>query len=582
MAFSSSRALTTHIRQQPLCEAMYGRFHQGSLRQPEHHAPPPNPPATAEDNTSDDEDTHDTNSSSESTTDSNNDFPLLDDTSISHVEPSSPAQTITPSPQPPPEYHNGIEDPPQIPYLIHEQVEAALLQIMKEMKAPLHFYQRILSWACEAHRNKYHFMPERTTYHQQVDYFEKKYGMKSLRPQREPVIMEGPALTSTVVYFDFITSLKAIFEDPFINRDENLLVNPDDHFTPYVPPDGLLGEAITGSWYRHACDTMIKDPNKDFVLPIGTASDAVHITDSGTYSSHPVVFFPMILKRQIRNHPRTSRLLRYLPQPYVKRNLAQPSGKAKGSATRNLHQCLSVIFRSFSRAQIDDSLKNFNLRLGSQKKVVNLLIPHMFMICDTQGADYFCARPAYYGCHAVRINRACDATPDNCCDPSLRCNRIKQYQMQRIHNAYKDHPPKEKSRIFKKAYMVDCHNAFWDLNLGNCPYGIYSQCVSETLHQVENGILLQCLKQLFEAEFGTVLCGKIDNVAQWLSLQPRHRGEQQFGRIRFQHGLTQLTNTTASEKTMIATALVMILCTHDGKAAMASKYKKKIPTNATT
>jgi hypothetical protein len=92
--------------------------------------------------------------------------------------------------------------------------------------------------------------------------------MKSLRPQRELIAIEGPALNTTVVFFDFISSLKAIFEDPIINRDDNLLVNPDDHFTPYIPPDGLLGEAITGSWYRHACETMIKDPDKDLFFPL--------------------------------------------------------------------------------------------------------------------------------------------------------------------------------------------------------------------------------------------------------------------------------------------------------------------------
>ena len=162
-------------------------------------------------------------------------------------------------------------------------MEAALLEIMKEMKAPLYFYKRILNWACQAYHNKYHFMPVRTTYHQQVEYFEKKYGMHTLRPQRKVILIEGPALKATVVYFDFLSCLKAIFEDPFINRDENLLVNPDNHFTPYVPPDGLLGEAITGSWYRHACDTMIKDPNKDFVLPIGTASEGCCAHNRGWY-----------------------------------------------------------------------------------------------------------------------------------------------------------------------------------------------------------------------------------------------------------------------------------------------------------
>ena len=188
-------------------------------------------------------------------------------------------------------FTNGIDSPKTCPYFTSDQVEAALLEIMKEMKAPLYFYQRILNWARNAYILGYNFEPQRSTYHQQVAFFEQKYGMSSLRPQRESILIEGPALTATAVYFDFISSLKAIFEDPIINQDKNLLVNPGNHFTPYVPPDGLLGEAITGSWYRHACETMIKDKDKDFVLPIGTACDAMHITEGGNYSSHPVFFF---------------------------------------------------------------------------------------------------------------------------------------------------------------------------------------------------------------------------------------------------------------------------------------------------
>ena len=138
---------------------------------------------------------------------------------------------------------------------------------------------------------------------------------------------------------------------------------------------------------------MIKDPAKDFVLPIGTASDEVQISEKAQYKAHPVVFFPMIFKRNIRYQPRTCRVLGYVAHPHSKSRRPNPSGTARGQNTRNLHQQLRTIFYSFSQAQIDNSLKNFSLRLGSQTKVVNLLIPHMFMICDAQGADYFCGRP---------------------------------------------------------------------------------------------------------------------------------------------------------------------------------------------
>ena len=468
---------------------------------------------------------------------------------------------------------NGISTPPHIPYEIHHQVETALLEILKHVNAPLYLYQRVLAWACAAHKAGYKFLPTRTTYHTQVNYLESLYSMGNLRPRTAPALLEGPHLEATTVYFDFIASLKAIFEDPFINRDENLLVNADDHFTPYIPPDGLLGEAITGSWYQEACRTMIKDPTKDFVLPIGTASDEVEISSKANYKAHPVVFFPMILKRKIRYHHRTCRVLGYVACPHSKSKRPSPSGKDKGQNTRNLHLQLRTIFDGFSQAQIDDSLKNFSLRLGSQTKVVNLLIPHMLMICDAQGADYFCGRPLHYGQKAVRINRACNASPKRCGNPNRPCTHIIQSDLQELYGLHKDSEFSVKKDAFRRAYMYDCYNVFWDLNLGNCKHGIYSQCVSETLHSIENGVLKHALEQLFSHDFPAGLRNKLDEIAIWHSKQPRHTGHKLIGNVRFKTGFTKLTFTTAAEKTYITIALLMALTTEYGRKETRTSFR---------
>jgi hypothetical protein len=534
--FQSSRALMAHIHHHPTCARTYTPYLHPQPVIPTAPPLPSNPDDLEPDFPLDDE--HPESSEDSVATDG------LDDSVIS----------------------DGLADPIHLPFTLDDQVEVALLEILKSIGAPLGAYKRLMEWACAAHRRGYTFLPSRTTYHAQVQHFQKRYNMTPLRPERTNVFLEGHSLPTSTVWFDFLSNLKSILEDPFINCDANLLVNPDDHFKPYISPDGLLGEVLTGSWYRRTCERLIKDPEKDFVLPIATAADEVFITEKGQYKSHPFVMFPLIFKRHIRHHPRSTRVLGYISHPFRKSNRSRPSGRSRGQECRNLHVQLKIILKTFSEAQVSKQLRNFKLRLGSQTKVVNLIIPTPFIICDVQGADYFVCRPPHYGKHAIRINRACTAKPETCGNPRVPCEFITEQAMKDI---YRLRDPQQ----IKQAYMYDCYNAFWDLNWGNDIYGVYSGCLSETLHQLENGTLKHALDFKFSKEFGTRLCSKIDEIARWFTTFPRHHGEDEFGRIRFPRGITKLTFTTASEKTMIAIVFIMTTVTHKGQYYLKRRYK---------
>ena len=180
--------------------------------------------------------------------------------------------------------------------------------------------------------------------------------------------------------------------------------------------------------------------------------------------------------------------------------------------------------------------------------------------------------PPHYGLTAVSINRACNARPKRCGNPNRRCKHITEKDIKDVYYLASASNDIVKWTTLRKAYAYDCYNAFWDLNLGNCKYGIYGQCVSETLHSIENGVLKQALSQLFDIDFGAHLNGNIDSIVQWHSRQPWQRGQKQFGRIRFPTGITKLTFTTATEKTMVATALIMALCTDLGRCQVTRKF----------
>jgi hypothetical protein len=73
-----------------------------------------------------------------------------------------------------------------------------------------------------------------------------------------------------------------------LNRDENLVINPVDRFQQYSPPDGRLGECLSGSWYKHAWEEMEKDGICDYMIPIILYIDKTQISISGKLSIFPV------------------------------------------------------------------------------------------------------------------------------------------------------------------------------------------------------------------------------------------------------------------------------------------------------
>jgi hypothetical protein len=148
-----------------------------------------------------------------------------------------------------------------------------------------------MNWARQAFLEGYNFVPIQKTYRTQIDKLEKWMGMQDHRPEEKSI--EVPGIKNTVdtlkvTRFDFITQFKSLLDDPVLNRDENLVINPTDRFQKYSPPDGRLGECLSGSWYNHAWDEMVKDGICDFMIPIILYIDKTQISISGKLSICPV------------------------------------------------------------------------------------------------------------------------------------------------------------------------------------------------------------------------------------------------------------------------------------------------------
>ena len=75
--------------------------------------------------------------------------------------------------------------------------------------------------------------------------------------------------------------LLSLFNDVLLNQKKNLVVNTNNEFSKYIPPNNQLGEVKSGKWYKVAYDNCITDPDTDFLCPIILASDKTTILEMG-------------------------------------------------------------------------------------------------------------------------------------------------------------------------------------------------------------------------------------------------------------------------------------------------------------
>jgi hypothetical protein len=157
--------------------------------------------------------------------------------------------------------------------------ETKLLKILSDANAPHYLYKEVMNWGSAARLDNYHFNPTRSSRKAQVKYLEKWLQRQYSRPQQIPTPLPGPfpQVVQTTTFNFTNQSFTLIFDQVLFGNLDNLDVNVDDPFGKYVPPNGLLSTINLGQWYNRAYRHEVKDPSKDFMMPIIFACDETHL-----------------------------------------------------------------------------------------------------------------------------------------------------------------------------------------------------------------------------------------------------------------------------------------------------------------
>ena len=229
-----------------------------------------------------------------------------------------------------------------------------------------------------------------------------------------------------------------------------------------------------------------------------------------------------------------------------------------------------AILASVKEAQKEGALDNVMIRLGPYKKRVNLKIPVAFIIGDAQGGDYIVGRSAYYdGWKAKQCCRKCDAGPEQVesTTPGM-CRRLIQSEIEEMIR-------ENRLDELKALYQYDNVNAFFDLDYGGSPFGIFTAAMlTEALHQLEKGLIYDCLIILFKIYMKGEHRRQLDDiVSSWCELpsQKYAKGSMDsYPRLLFRDGITTLTNITANTVVGIMFATVLASLTKEGIELMST------------
>jgi len=481
--------------------------------------------------------------------------------------------------------------PTNIPYTNSELAETLLLKILGEAHAPHYLFQQILQWGQQVHKFGYDFEPTRLDRPAQIKALKRMLSQHSEVPEpiTTQIALSAPQATASVhsvpvTRFDFTQSLLSLLHDPALTGDLSYLdVNTDNVFGKYQKDSTELGCVNSGSWYQTAYTTHIQDATKELLVPICFACDETTLNGMSRTSCWPLVFSTTLFSTTLRRSPHAWRPLGYIYD--ISNDESQAQSKAeltREAKASRLHTVLRTILESYVTVQKAGGIPNVTLRLGSATKTVTLKVPCCFIIGDVPGGDKMCGRQPAYSDKMHRLCRKCNVSGAEADNPRVRCQKIKQRPVSewvRTDNTVR----------LNALNQLNVHSAWFDVDFGGCPYGIFSAaCPTEGLHSLELGLITDCLRILFQEDLKPAKCARLDSMTMAIAQGwERQRGlssgaDGSMPRLLWNDGITNLSQMNAKYKVGMMFTVVIIALTDEGHEffmdhfATEGRYQKMV------
>ena len=154
--------------------------------------------------------------------------------------------------------------------------------------------------------------------------------------------------------------------------------------------------------------------------------------------------------------------------------------------------------------------------MGNNQKTVTVKVPCGLIIGDMQGGDKHSGRCVNYNSKTInRLCRQCNVTGDDSGDPHHKCKKISM-------NIIKEYVSSNQIHILKELNQHNVHLAWFDVDFGGCPYGVFSAAMPlESLHALEGGLIKNILQILFTQDLKPLGCANLDYLIIEMCTWPR-------------------------------------------------------------
>ena len=430
---------------------------------------------------------------------------------------------------------------------------------------------------------------------------------------------------SEVNYWDFSEQLISLLSDHSIFGDRaNLNLNT---VNPFLPNRDCKS---TGGWYQDTIRAKgITGYDGNFLIGIVLAADRTGNTFNLRFGTEPLLFTLSIINENLWHQSRVWRPLAMIPCDrdsigQARGNLHSKRNEGMGSSYRNYHAYVQVALESLRRVQSPTylywpynekgvvppnaksvyrgALSNNNvhelcqglpvkntvpsnklrgvlttLTLGENQRLMNVVCCVSHVILDGAGADKITCRHKGNVEQYNRISRGCDCSFEesdntfvNCC-PVSQARIIQGYHQLKWSKTYMDKDVGHfQKTIVESCAIHPCENAFWTIDFGASPNGMYSGPLTiDSMHAFEegnNGRILVLL--LGEQKSSHRFCARVDNIVDQRlrnASVPRQSSSKRLPRMCFSRGISSLSNLAAHERVGVMCALTLVSISLEAK-----------------
>ena len=403
--------------------------------------------------------------------------------------------------------------------------------------------------------------------------------------------------------YNFVQQLQDLLNDEAFSDLDNLVINRSNPWGPYTRgsstfvdanDDTIYAEVHDGTWYQNICKDNV-NWHEEFVLGLHFNVDKTGATGNAfqRHSSEPFMFTLSIFTEECKHKPHLWRPLGFIPP-------ADKKAGSSGRKVRNYHRILDAMFAGIVEAQRKPPL--VRIRLGNEFRYLLARIYLVNCICDGLANEVLVGRIQNRQANCPRLCRACHTRTADSSSPNSCCQYISQYAMEKLTIAALGPSPQEEpskfqmfleeefrlkrdrgkmakllghrkricSRVLKEVFsshVVD--NAFFKLDMGPNPAGIFGGTPTDLMHAVEEGFI-PCLLSVIVDPMTDTQKEVLNSIASSMFQRnncPASR-RQDYPRTSFSGDFTSLTLLSADEKVGKLLLLYLVCITKQGQKVL--------------